>query len=101
MKHNCYTCIKSPDEFAPFQCAYVSKECYDAMQYRYSHDHHSRVYPNDKDCLAWSMSIPKTVRYISRIIIDIIAPIMITMIMLAGIVAIVCLIIVSKMAIGV
>lgn len=94
MKHNCYTCVKSPDELAPFRCPYVSEEIYDAVQ------NYGKVYPNENDCPLWSISISKVIKYISSIVIDIVAPIMITIICLAGIVAIVCLIIVSKMAIG-
>lgn len=95
MKHNCYTCIKSSDVLAPFRCPYVSEEIYDAMQ------HHGCVYPNENDCPLWSISISKVVKYISSIVIDIVAPIMITIICLTGIVAIVCLMLVSKMTIGV
>ena len=101
MKHNCYTCIKSPDKTAPFRCPYVTRLSYTALQCERPGVPYKSVYPDDDDCFKWSMSLPKAVSYISRIIVDIVAPIMITIICLAGIVAIVCLIILSKMAIGV
>ena len=101
MKHNCYTCIKSSDKTAPFRCPYVTLLSYDALQCERPNTPYKSVYPNDKDCFIWSMSLPKTVKYISGIIVDIVAPLMISIMCLAGVVAIVCLIIVSKMAIGV
>lgn len=101
MKHDCYTCVKSPDKTVPFRCPYVSLLSYDALQRESADGTCKYVYPNDKDCFIWSMSLPKTVKYISGIIIDIVAPLMISIMCLAGVVAIVCLIIVSKMAIGV
>jgi len=101
MKHNCYTCIKSPDKSAPFRCPYVTRVSYSATWSEYINDPCKHVYPDDDDCLKWSVSLPKTIRYFSDIATGILIPMAITAVVVGLVVAIVSFIITSKAIMGV
>lgn len=101
MEHNCYTCIKSPDKTAPFRCPYVTLLSYSATWCEYPNDPCRHVYPNDDDCFMWSKSLPKTIRYYSGMVTDILIPLTISLVVVGVVVGIVSMIITSKAIMGV